>query len=236
MTERPRGPRKRSKTLPWSEDSLGAIRKRLVEKPRGSKNPAGFALTAGKGTVPKSGKAESAQSEEELFREAMADVNERPEFRRLRYRSRGRTRIASSASKLSKDLDAIFASEMTSSGEVRFRHTDEYMSGCCEGIRSDICVDLHAGRIPAQDHLDMHGMSLDEAKLALQRFIRDARARGLRCVNVIHGRGLRSPEGPVLKEGLRNWLETGSLRKWVLAYATAPRKQGGPGATYLLLR
>lgn len=82
----------------------------------------------------------------------------------------------------------------------------------------------------------MHGMSLEEAKPALDRFIREARSRGLRCVNIIHGRGLRSPEGPVLKEALRTWLETGSLRKWVLAYATAPRQQGGPGATYLLLR
>lgn len=232
MAGKQAGTKKKARTLRWSEESLGAIRERLTETPRNLGPRTSANSVTGK-PGPKRNADVPRVSDDELFREAMADVREYPEFRRMNHKPPKRRKPEPTPA---AELDSAFAVEMVSDTGVRFRHTDEYMSGCAGGIRADICIDLHAGRIPEQDHLDMHGMSLEEAKLALHRFIREARARGLRCVNVIHGRGLRSPEGPVLKEGLRNWLETGSLRKWVLAYATAPRQQGGPGATYLLLR
>lgn len=232
MAVKKTGPRRKLKTLQWSEESLGSIRERLSEEPRDPEPRRSPESTPSRVRGTPTEKV-SRVSDEELFRQAMADVQEYPEFRRLKHRPQKRGRAEPNPE---TDLDRAFAAEMGSDTGVRFRHTDEYMSGCAGGIRADICSDLHAGRIPAQDHLDMHGMSLEEAKPALDRFIREARSRGLRCVNIIHGRGLRSPEGPVLKEALRTWLETGSLRKWVLAYATAPRQQGGPGATYLLLR
>ncbi len=78
-------------------------------------------------------------------------------------------------------------------------------------------------------------MTLSEAEESLKRFFREAMNKGLFCVKVIHGRGLKSPKGPVLKKALINWLQ-GSFRKWVMAYATAKDCDGGLGATYIILK
>ncbi|MGB9761249.1 MAG: Smr/MutS family protein [Caldimicrobium thiodismutans] len=51
----------------------------------------------------------------------------------------------------------------------------------------------------------------------------------------MHGRGLSSKGKPVLKEKVREWLEKGPYRKYILAYASAKPCDGGPGATYVLL-
>ena len=78
-------------------------------------------------------------------------------------------------------------------------------------------------------------MTSDEAHDALADFLaRSARQRGLRCVRVIHGKGLTSPnKEPVLKGKVRRW-----LAHWddVLAYCEAPQHAGGGGAVLILLR
>jgi DNA-nicking Smr family endonuclease len=81
--------------------------------------------------------------------------------------------------------------------------------------------------------LDLHGLSSVEAEEALDRFIRDSRARGLAKVLIIHGKGLHSPGQPVLQQVVQNYLEkcphTG-------AFARANRAEGGRGATWVLIR
>ena len=79
-----------------------------------------------------------------------------------------------------------------------------------------------------QCEIDLHGLIADEAHDALADFLADARSRGVRCVRVIHGKGLTSPNRePVLKGKVRRWLS-----HWddVLAYCEAPRHAGGGGA------
>ncbi|MGD0625276.1 MAG: Smr/MutS family protein, partial [Thermodesulfobacteriota bacterium] len=70
----------------------------------------------------------------------------------------------------------------------------------------------------------------------LQRFLKWAVMTGKRGVLIIHGRGLSSPQEPVLKEKVIEWLTRGPWRKWVIAYASARLCDGGAGATYVLLR
>jgi DNA-nicking Smr family endonuclease len=85
-----------------------------------------------------------------------------------------------------------------------------------------------------QSVIDLHGMTVDEARDALADFLLEARNRGLRCVRVIHGKGLTSPNRePVLKGKVRRW-----LAQWddVLAYCEAARHAGGAGAVIVLLR
>jgi DNA-nicking Smr family endonuclease len=94
---------------------------------------------------------------------------------------------------------------------------------------------LHEGNFSVQDCIDLHGMTRNEAEKELTRFFSEAVKKRLFCIKVIHGRGLRSPQGPVLKEAFKGWLH-GSFRKWVLAYATAKDCDGGLGATYILLK
>jgi DNA-nicking Smr family endonuclease len=102
------------------------------------------------------------------------------------------------------------------------------------GLGSAILTALRRGRWVVQAEIDLHGMTTDEAHDALSDFLLDARSRGLRCVRVVHGKGLTSPNRePVLKGKVRRWLS-----HWddVLAYCEAPRHAGGSGAVVVLLR
>jgi DNA-nicking Smr family endonuclease len=101
------------------------------------------------------------------------------------------------------------------------------------GLGTDVLTGLRRGRWVVQSEIDLHGMTAVESHDALADFLVDARARGLRCVRVIHGKGLTSPnKEPVLKGKVRRW-----LAQWddVLAYCEAPRHAGGGGAVVVLL-
>ncbi|MEO8224430.1 MAG: Smr/MutS family protein [Gammaproteobacteria bacterium] len=96
-----------------------------------------------------------------------------------------------------------------------------------------VLKDLRRGRYSIQDELDLHGLTANEARLMLRAFMADVLLQGHRCVRIVHGKGLRSgPGGPVLKVKLHKWLP-----QWeqVLAYTTAPARDGGTGAIYVLL-
>jgi len=102
------------------------------------------------------------------------------------------------------------------------------------GLGTDVLARLRRGHWAVQAEIDLHGHTADEAHDALADFLDDARARGYRCVRVVHGKGLTSPnKEPVLKGKVRKWLS-----HWddVLAYCEAPRHSGGGGAVLVLLR
>ncbi len=102
------------------------------------------------------------------------------------------------------------------------------------GLGTDILTKLRRSHWSVQAELDLHGMITHEAHDALADFLFKARQQGLRCVRVIHGKGLTSPNRePVLKGKVRRW-----LAHWddVLAYVEAPRHAGGGGALLVLLR
>ncbi len=103
-----------------------------------------------------------------------------------------------------------------------------------DGIGADVAGKLRRGFWSVQAELDLHGLTTDRAHDALADFVLDARTRGMRCVRVIHGKGLTSPgKEPVLKGKVRRWLS-----HWdeVLAYAEAPQHAGGGGAVLVLLK
>jgi DNA-nicking Smr family endonuclease len=102
------------------------------------------------------------------------------------------------------------------------------------GLGIDVLGKLRRGRWVVQGELDLHRLTVDEARDALASFLLSARSRGSRCVRVIHGKGLSSPNRePILKGKVRRWLE-----QWdeVLAYCEAPQHGGGSGAVLVLLK
>jgi len=102
------------------------------------------------------------------------------------------------------------------------------------GLARTVLRDLRRGRWVVQDHLDLHGATRDEARLLLAEFLAASLRRGLRCVRVVHGKGLGSPgREPVLKGLVRGWL---MQRAEVLAYCQARAAEGGAGALVLLLK
>jgi DNA-nicking Smr family endonuclease len=172
------------------------------------------------------------KTDQELFREAMADVREIREFREIPFK--GPKGVRPRSVRKEDDFE-ILMQVVKGERKIRLSDTGEYMEWTSPRIRGDITRKLHQGDFAVQDSIDLHGMTLSEAEEALTSFFRDAVKRRLFCVKVIHGRGLRSPRGPVLKEAFRKLLH-GPFSKWVLAYATAKDCDGGLGATYVVLR
>jgi DNA-nicking Smr family endonuclease len=95
---------------------------------------------------------------------------------------------------------------------------------------------LRAGRVAPDAELDLHGHSAESAAVALEAAFARAAADRRRCLLVVHGRGLRSPAGPVLKEEVIRRLQAPPLAGRVVAFATAPPDRGGAGALLVLLR
>jgi DNA-nicking Smr family endonuclease len=98
----------------------------------------------------------------------------------------------------------------------------------------DVLARLRRGHWSVQGELDLHRLTREEARDALTEFLNEARAAGWRCVRVVHGKGLSSPNRePVLKGKVRLWL---AQRDEVLAYCEAPHHSGGSGAVLVLLK
>ncbi len=103
-----------------------------------------------------------------------------------------------------------------------------------EGHAPDILSKLRRGHWVVQAAIDLHGLISDEARVYVATFLNDCKKRGLRCVRIVHGKGLGSRnKEPVLKHKLRNWLVQ---RDEVIAYAQARKIDGGSGAVIVLLK
>ncbi len=174
-------------------------------------------------------------AEKDLFRAAMSGVQEISEFRELtcpaarkvfapRYRGRP------------EDEALIILNEIAGGARpIHLPDTQEYVEWTNQDFRSDLARKLHEGQFSVQAFLDLHGCTISEAETETEAFLKEAIQKGLRCVKLIHGRGLRSPKGPVLKSALARLL-AGRHRKQVLAFVSARQCDGGLGAMYVLLR
>lgn len=112
--------------------------------------------------------------------------------------------------------------------------TGEEMLFRRSGLQHSVMRKLKRGLYRQDAELDLHGMTVNEARPALASFLAKSLAEGRRCVRVIHGKGIRSGEqGPVLRQKVAHWL---AQRDEVLAYVSAIPRHGGTGAVYVLLR
>jgi DNA-nicking Smr family endonuclease len=112
--------------------------------------------------------------------------------------------------------------------------TDDALSYRRPGVGLAVTRRLRQGEWSIQRQLDLHGLRTDEAREALGIFIREASKLGLRCVRVVHGKGLGSPgKSPVLKGRVQSWLVQ---KNEVMAFVQARPADGGAGALVVLLR
>ncbi|HWU85516.1 MAG TPA: Smr/MutS family protein [Rhodocyclaceae bacterium] len=173
---------------------------------------------------------EPTPEERALFREAVADVvpiaHDRVEHELPLPLAIPRQREMDEILTLAESLNAAPFEIMLEGGdELAFARN---------GIPKLVLRDLRAGRWVSQAQLDLHGMNREQARVAMAEFLATALTVGVRCVRIIHGKGLRSPgREPVLKELVRNWLAN---RQEVLAYAQTRAAEGGAGAVTVLLK
>jgi len=132
---------------------------------------------------------------------------------------------------LSDGRPAISSSDFAAPDFANRDAPDEYLSN---GLSRMALRKLRRGVWPIRDSLDLHGNNSDAARKLLQEFLHEATQRKLRCVLVIHGKGLNSRSGgAVLRKLTRHWL---AQHRHVLGYCDAPAKDGGSGAVLVLLK
>ena len=170
-------------------------------------------------------------AEKNLFINAAGVVNPLPDKRRAVL---AKPRPEPIARQTALDDQAVLIEAISDEFDVStLMDADEHMSFRQPGIGTDVTRKLRRGDWSIQRQLDLHGLRRDDAREALSHFIREAHKHGIRCVRVVHGKGLGSPgKAPILKSKVQRWLVQ---KKEVLAFVQAKPADGGAGALVVLL-
>lgn len=171
-------------------------------------------------------------AQKNLFVQAAGAVHRLPDKRQALLKKQPPEPIAT---QLHLDEQAVLVEAISDGFDASsLLETDDSLSYRRPGIGIDVLQRLRKGEWAIQRQLDLHGLRSDAARDALSGFIRDAHKQGIRCVRVVHGKGLSSPgKTPVLKGKVRNWLVQ---KNEVLAFVQARPMEGGAGALLVLLQ
>ena len=137
-----------------------------------------------------------------------------------------------------QDRDDLFSDGGESSLIDENGESKEQLLFYRSGLQPTTLKRLKRGQIRIEAELDLHGFSVNEARIELTEFVHFAMTHALRCVRIIHGKGKGKGKSsytrqPILKRKVDYWLRQ---RDEVLAFCSAIGRDGGSGATYLLLR
>jgi len=175
--------------------------------------------------------------EERLFLEAMEGVTPLDDGKRVAAPEFVADRVSISRK---QDEDRQCARELTAiidgKKDIPVEHTPEYVEGPAINSNPRIVRKLRRGRFSVQGYCDLHGLTAKDALEWCEEFMVRSIAANRSCIAIIHGRGLSSSRGPVLKKMVQEWLTKGRWRRHVIAFSSAPNWDGGPGVTYVLLR
>jgi DNA-nicking Smr family endonuclease len=187
---------------------------------------------------PAAARERAAPDDAAVFRQAMSDVRPLDSGKKTVARiPDSDVRPAHPAPDDDLDVLAHLSDLVSGNAEMDVTFSDEYIEGAVPGFSPKLMKRLRGGQFAFQDHLDLHGLTQHEAEVRVREFLLRSHRLGLRCVLVVHGRGLNSENHiPVLKERLPVWLSRGPVRRMVLAFSTARPYDGGTGAVYILIR
>ena len=172
-----------------------------------------------------------SEEERDLFRDAMRDVRpleveEKVQEEKAKPSPRARQREL--------DEQQVFEDMLSDPIDLSDVEVGEELLFSRSGVQPAMMKKLRRGQFAVEAELDLHRMTSDEARLATSTFLKMAHKSGKRCIRIIHGKGLGSPNKlPVLKTKVNHWLKQ---RDEVLAFCSAPPNDGGTGAVYILLR
>jgi DNA-nicking Smr family endonuclease len=169
------------------------------------------------------------EARDDTFRDAVRDVAPiRPANRIEPFR----IKPAPIPAKLREDEQAMLheLARVAFDDDVEIEDDASYLR---PGLPRDILRKLRRTHWVIQDHLDLHGLGGDAAAIETAAFLAASTRKGLRCVRIVHGKGLRSAgREPVLKGRIRKLL---TRRDEVLAFVEPRAVQGGGGAVVVLL-
>ncbi len=169
--------------------------------------------------------------DKELFRRALADAKP---LRTTRRAAEVVRKPAPRARFSRADEQAVLRESLEADIDDTERHGGESLRFHRPSVGRRTMRKLARGNFSVQDEIDLHGMTVAEAKPRLAEFIERCARDGRLCVRIVHGKGLGSGErGPVLKQKVNRWLRQSDT---VLAFVSTRQVHGGTGALYVLLR
>lgn len=166
----------------------------------------------------------------DIFRDAMSGVTPLPHDNAYHEVKKPKTKQA----KRVDSEEFVIHDPLSDLLEIDEVDSTEILSFCRAGIQKSVFRRLRSGSYRIADELDLHGLSLKQAKKILVYYLQEAVQFEGCCVRIIHGKGHRSSNNkPVLKTHVNHWL---SEHERVLAFHSTKPKDGGAGALYVLLK
>ncbi|MBP5399233.1 MAG: Smr/MutS family protein [Alphaproteobacteria bacterium] len=114
--------------------------------------------------------------------------------------------------------------------------------GCADNIDANTFKRFKSGEMRVERELDLHGQTENEAYEKVINFVKSSYLRGLRCIDIITGKGLHAEDAPffeargVLKDRVPQWLNLPEIRPLILTMIHPEAKDGGSGVLRILLR
>lgn len=171
-----------------------------------------------------------SEDELRLFREAVADATPLPA--RGKHTPKPKRRHPLPYQRIADEREAL--DESLRDGAPVEIETGDQLVYVKAGVSNHVLRRLRRGYWVVQDQLDLHGLNREQARELLSGFMARCAKRGIRCVRVIHGKGLGSKNRePVLKQKVASWL---AQRGDVMAFCQARAAEGGAGAVVVLLK
>ena len=96
-------------------------------------------------------------------------------------------------------------------------------------LQNKVFTQLKQGKLRWYDAVDIHGCTIEEARAAVTQLLSQAKQNNETSVKIVHGKGSEA----ILKTCVNGWLR--QLPE-VLAFCSAPPKDGGNGAVLVLLK
>lgn len=171
-------------------------------------------------------KTKISQEDLDAFHEAVKDAKPLSQ-NKIRLKSPQPVRKRKAIDDL--EWEPLNLSEAQDLGQVR---GEEFIGYKQAAISNKTLRKLRKGQYNVDAMLDLHGMSVEEAKSAVESFLQQCLQRSIRVALIIHGKG-RHTEMPILKNKLNHWLRDIHL---VLAFCSAAPSHGNRGAIYVLLK
>lgn len=170
-------------------------------------------------------------NEENLFRQAMSDVRPIKQQKRIQP---VKPKPAPRPRHQELDEEQVKHDMLSDPADLNEVEIGDELLFSRNGVQYKTFKKLRRGEYTVEAELDLHGKTVDEARLLVAEFLYTCQQHGARCVRIIHGKGYGSlNKQPVLKTHVNHWLRQ---RDEVLAFCSCRPADGGTGALYLLLR
>jgi DNA-nicking Smr family endonuclease len=172
-------------------------------------------------------------SDEDSFAEAMNGI-ERAAWKHAPHAMARQPRVPVQDSET--EARRLMEEAMNGDAPITIPDHPEYIEGWVGVAGKRFLPNLRNGLYSIQGQIDLHGLNRVEAQTAVEEYIKRMSRFHSCCIKIIHGRGINSPaDRATLKESLQRLLSTRRMSRYVVAYASAPSKDGGVGAVYVLL-